>query len=81
MDISTVKAYLNSNRYLTIADALSDIRLIWDNCRVYNAEGSDIYMLADEFANLSEELIEVCLYSFMFVFHIQIYSFIYFLYI
>lgn len=40
MDLGSVKKNLNGNKYKFIEDCLGDIQLIWDNCKMYNAEGS-----------------------------------------
>jgi hypothetical protein len=42
MDISTVKKKLRSSKYQSIADALTDLQLVWDNCRTYNVIDSVI---------------------------------------
>ncbi len=40
MDLSTVKQKLDENKYVLLSDALDDIQLIWDNCKLFNLEGS-----------------------------------------
>lgn len=40
MDISTIKNAMNKEVYKTAQDVLDDIQLIWDNCKLYNVEGS-----------------------------------------
>lgn len=40
MDLSTVKKNLKSNKYKFVEEVLHDLQLIWDNCKLYNAEGS-----------------------------------------
>lgn len=62
MDITTVKNKLNS--YISVEEMLRDIRQIWENCRIFNADGSDIVKMADKLAEASEALIEVHSYSF-----------------
>ena len=57
VDFTTIKNRLNT--YPTLSDVLADLRLIWENCRFYNAEGSDIYGWADTLAAVTEDLIEV----------------------
>ena len=61
MDLKTVKKNLNSGKYSSVKKALDDIQLIWDNCKLYNQEGSDIYKAAQELENLT---IEKVLYYF-----------------
>lgn len=40
MDLSTVKRKLKHSKYSYISEVLTDMSLIWDNCRVYNQIGS-----------------------------------------
>ena len=40
MDLSTVRKKLKGNKYSNISEALSDLTLIWENCRTYNQIGS-----------------------------------------
>jgi hypothetical protein len=40
MDLGTVKNKLNNFQYNTSQQVLDDIQLIWDNCKLYNQEGS-----------------------------------------
>ena len=40
MDISTIKKNLKNIKYNTLQEVLNDIQLIWDNCKLYNMEGS-----------------------------------------
>jgi hypothetical protein len=57
MDLTTAKQKLNE--YASVADALHDLRLIWENCRTFNAEGSEILQSAEACAGLLEALVEV----------------------
>ena len=43
MDLGTVKKNLKNNKYKLVEEVLADIQLIWDNCKMYNAEGSVNY--------------------------------------
>jgi hypothetical protein len=36
MDLGTVKKKLNNNLYETVEICLTDIQLVWDNCKTYN---------------------------------------------
>jgi hypothetical protein len=36
MDLGTVRSKLSKNEYAKAADFARDMRLIWDNCRLYN---------------------------------------------
>ena len=53
MDLGTVKQNIKS--YRTIHSCADDIRLIWNNCKKYNQDGSDFYNLADGFSKRFEE--------------------------
>lgn len=57
VDLSTIKDQLS--KYETVEDCLSDVRLIWENCRLFNAEGSEISATADLLQTELEELVEV----------------------
>ena len=57
MDLTTLKSKISN--YNTIEEVITDLRVIWDNCRNFNAEGSDIAMVADDFAAQVESFIEV----------------------
>jgi hypothetical protein len=57
MDLTTLKSKISS--YATIEEVITDLRVIWDNCRNFNAEGSDITQVADDFAAQVETSIEV----------------------
>ena len=50
------------NKYETVEDCLNDIRQVWENCRLFNAEGSEIYDTADSLHAELEEMVEVCVY-------------------
>ena len=57
MDLTTLKSKISS--YTTIEEAISDLRIIWDNCRNFNAEDSPISNAADELSAQVESSIEV----------------------
>ena len=42
MDVSTIKKNLKNIKYSTLQEIFNDIQLIWDNCKLYNMEGSVI---------------------------------------
>lgn len=46
MDLSTIRKKINENKYTTTEDIYKDIQLIWDNCKHYNVEGSDVFKMA-----------------------------------
>lgn len=39
MDLGTVRSKLGKNEYAKPAEFARDMRLIWDNCRLYNQVG------------------------------------------
>jgi hypothetical protein len=47
MDLGTVKKNLLNGEYKIFEELMSDLNLIWQNCRTYNIPGSDIVKLAD----------------------------------
>jgi len=51
----TVKRKLERNQYSCAAECAEDIRLVWDNCKTYNQEGSDFFILADGFSKRFEQ--------------------------
>lgn len=55
MDLGTVKRKLERNQYKTAKECSEDIRLIWTNCKTYNADGSDFYLLAEGFSKRFED--------------------------
>mmetsp|Transcript_17027 Transcript_17027/g.20788 ORF Transcript_17027/g.20788 Transcript_17027/m.20788 type:complete len:238 (-) Transcript_17027:170-883(-) len=55
MDLGTVKRKLERHQYKTAKECAQDIRLIWNNCKTYNADGSDFYLLAEGFLKRFED--------------------------
>ncbi len=55
MDLGTVKRKLERNTYKNVKDCAEDIRQIWTNCKTYNADESDFYLLAENFSKKFEE--------------------------
>ena len=62
MDLNTLKSKLND--YDSIGDVLNDFRLIWENCRQFNAPGSEIVDWANTLAESFESLVEVTIQTF-----------------
>jgi hypothetical protein len=48
MDLGTVRKKLLNGKYKLAEEILDDLQLIWDNCKLYNAPGSWIYVVADK---------------------------------
>ena len=46
MDLSTIRKKIEDNKYQNVKEIYKDIQLIWDNCKRYNREGSDVYKMA-----------------------------------
>jgi len=40
MDLGSVSDNLTSGRYTTVEECLNEIQLVWNNCKLYNTEGS-----------------------------------------
>jgi len=55
MDLAKVKRNIETNKYATIEEAAENVRLIWKNCMQYNADGSDFYVLAQNFSKRFED--------------------------
>ena len=55
MDLGTVKRKLERSQYSNANECAADIRLIWTNCKTYNADGSDFYLLAESFSKRFED--------------------------
>ena len=58
MDLSTVRKNAKNAKYTNIIDVIFDINLIWENCKAYNMEGSEIYMFAEHMEKLASKLTE-----------------------
>ena len=43
VDLNLVRRQNNDGRYKIIEEALDDIQLCWDNCKIYNHPNSEIY--------------------------------------
>lgn len=56
MDLGTLSKNLASGQYKSVNDCTSDMRLIWTNALVYNAQGSKIYQQAKVMSELWEGL-------------------------
>jgi len=50
MDLGTMGTKLSGNQYSSFADFESDFNLVVSNCKTYNAEGSDVYKMAEQLA-------------------------------
>ena len=48
MDFGTIKANLNSNKYLKAQDFISDVNLVFNNCLLYNGENSHVSQMCKQ---------------------------------
>jgi hypothetical protein len=58
MDLGTVKKNLLNGEYKIFQDFMSDINLIWKNCRTYNLPGSEIVKMANHCDKKIKQLID-----------------------
>ena len=58
MDLGTVKNKLENGDYRLFQDFMSDINLIWKNCRTYNQPGSEIVKMANHCDKKIKQLID-----------------------
>ncbi len=57
MDLQTLKQGLAE--YTSVQDVYAATKLIWNNCRTFNAEGSDIFNTANSLEQQAKALFEV----------------------
>ncbi len=55
MDLGQIKRKIEKEEYASVHDAAEDVRLVWNNCKTYNADGSDFYLLAESMSSKFEE--------------------------
>mmetsp|Transcript_17917 Transcript_17917/g.25521 ORF Transcript_17917/g.25521 Transcript_17917/m.25521 type:complete len:267 (-) Transcript_17917:590-1390(-) len=55
MDLGTIKRKLDSHKYATAFECAEDVRLVWSNCKTYNADGSDFFLIAESLSKRFEE--------------------------
>lgn len=55
MDLGQIKRKIEKEEYATLHEAAQDVRLVWENCKTYNADGSDFYLLAENFSKKFED--------------------------
>ena len=55
MDLGQIKKKLDKEEYASLYDAADDVRLVWENCKTYNADGSDFYLLAESMSKKFED--------------------------
>ena len=55
MDLGLIRKKLDAKQYKTLYEVADDVRLVWNNCMTYNADGSDFYLLAQSLAKKWQE--------------------------
>jgi len=55
MDLGTIKRRLERGQYNTAHEVGEDIRLVFNNCMTYNADGSDFWLLAKGYLRRFED--------------------------
>ena len=50
MDLGTIKKKMETKQYSNIEDIANDVRQVWQNCMLYNRDGSEYYHLAEQFS-------------------------------
>ena len=58
IDFATIKKNMGKGKYTTFDDLFVDIQLVWDNCKLYNMAGSEIYKLCEYMEKLSKRTIQ-----------------------
>lgn len=58
MDLATCKEKLLSGRYATYEEVFGDIQLIWDNCKLYNMIGCEIYKICERMEKTAKRQVQ-----------------------
>ncbi|EAY06782.1 Bromodomain containing protein [Trichomonas vaginalis G3] len=58
IDLSTIKKKLHSNEYKTAKDFVDDVKLIYENAKLFNGENSMITFMACDIATLTQKQYE-----------------------
>ena len=58
MNLNKILKNLKKNNYSTPKNCLNDIQLVWDNCKLYNVEESDIYKVAVSLENDTRNMVD-----------------------
>ncbi|GAB9469215.1 hypothetical protein Gpo141_00006499 [Globisporangium polare] len=58
MDLGTIRNKLAKNEYKKAAEFARDVRLVWDNCKLYNQDGSELYDIADGLSKRFEDRVK-----------------------
>lgn len=57
MDLRTVRKNLGKGKYKKFEEFYRDVQLIWDNCKTYNIQGSDIYKMAEAMEKVAKKCV------------------------
>eukprot|EP01125_Pyxidicula_operculata_P022016 TRINITY_DN883_c0_g1_i4.p1 TRINITY_DN883_c0_g1~~TRINITY_DN883_c0_g1_i4.p1 ORF type:complete len:911 (-),score=304.98 TRINITY_DN883_c0_g1_i4:1534-4266(-) len=57
MDLGTIKDSLFAGMYTSVKDFAEDVRLVFDNAKLYNPVGTDVHYMADELSKIFEDQI------------------------
>lgn len=55
MDLGQIKRKIEKEEYPNLHKAAQDVRQVWENCKIYNADGSDFYLLAENMSKKFED--------------------------
>jgi hypothetical protein len=58
MDFDSLKKNLLAGKFNTYEEYLFDLQLIWDNCKLYNRQGSDIFKLCERMEKMARREIQ-----------------------
>lgn len=57
MDLLTVKEKLMAGKYGTYEEVFGEVQLIWDNCKLYNMAGSEIYKICERMEKTAKRMV------------------------
>ena len=66
MFLSTVQETITNTKNISVGKVARDLLLIWQNCRSYNAEDSEIYEFSNILESLTATLIQVINFAMLF---------------
>ena len=58
MDLLTLKTNLENGVYKSYDDFFADMAQIWTNCKLYNQQGSAIYIQAEKLERKSKKMVK-----------------------
>lgn len=57
MDMGTIQGFLHKQKYSHPSNFVADMRLVWSNCKLYNADDSEFHALAQRLSDQFESRI------------------------